>query len=161
MPKKKLRLDQLLVDRGLAQSRERAKALILAGKVVVGENAVTKAGQAVAVESPIRLKGSDCPYVSRGGLKLEGALDHFNLDPSGFACMDIGSSTGGFTDCLLKRGARIVYAFDVGKNQNMLEWKKFGYHTVHGYCRLSLSGRFRYNPFDHFDSIQYWWMGII
>ena len=121
---RKMRLDQLLVERGLALSRERAKALVLAAKVVVGDHTVTKAGQSVAEDVPIRLKGEDCPYVSRGGLKLAGALDHFDLTVQDFTCLDAGASTGGFTDCLLQRGARKVYAFDVGTNQ--LAWSLRG-----------------------------------
>lgn len=117
---KKQRLDQLLVERGLAKSRERAKALILAGAVVVGENRVTKAGEKVKEDAAIRLKGNDCPYVSRGGLKLAGALEDFKLDPAEFLCLDIGASTGGFSDCLLQRGAKKIYTIDVGTNQ--LAW---------------------------------------
>jgi len=117
----KKRLDQLLVEKGLARSREKAKALIMAGLVVVGDHAVSKAGQPVAVDSDIRLKGDNCPYVSRGGLKLEGALDCFNVDAKGYVCLDIGASTGGFTDCLLKRGAVKSYTLDVGTNQ--LAWE--------------------------------------
>ncbi len=116
----KKRLDVLLVEQGLAPSRERAKALILAGLVVVGEHAETKAGTPVPEDAQIRLKGDNCPFVSRGGLKLAGALDHYHIDPSGWCCLDIGASTGGFTDCLLQRGARRVYTIDVGTNQ--LAW---------------------------------------
>jgi 23S rRNA (cytidine1920-2'-O)/16S rRNA (cytidine1409-2'-O)-methyltransferase len=115
------RLDKLLVDRGLAPSRERAQALILAGKVLVGGRQVTKAGRMVAAESVISLTGDDMPYVSRGGLKLEHALDAFGLSVDDLVAMDVGASTGGFTDCLLQRGARRVYAVDVGYGQ--LAWK--------------------------------------
>ncbi|MDX9708742.1 MAG: TlyA family RNA methyltransferase [Trichloromonas sp.] len=117
---KKVRLDKLLVDRALVPSRERARALILAGKVVVGEHAVDKAGAQVAEDAPVRLKGEDIPYVSRGGLKLEKGLAHFAVDPSGRVAIDVGASTGGFTDCLLQRGAAKVFAVDVGYGQ--LAW---------------------------------------
>lgn len=118
---KKIRLDQLLFERGLVKSREKAKALIMAGLVVVGDHAVTKAGQAVSQDCEIRIKGDNCPYVSRGGLKLEGALDAFKVDVKDYVCLDIGASTGGFTDCLLKRGAKKSYTIDVGTNQ--LAWE--------------------------------------
>ncbi|ABA88308.1 rRNA methyltransferase, YqxC-related, putative [Syntrophotalea carbinolica DSM 2380] len=116
----KERLDKLLVVRGLAQSRERARALILAGQVVVGHHTVDKAGAQVATDVSLRLKGEDIPYVSRGGLKLEKALDAFSVDVTGKVAMDVGASTGGFTDCLLQRGAARVYAVDVGYGQ--LAW---------------------------------------
>ena len=118
---KKERLDKLLVGRGLVQSRERARALILAGKVVVDDHAIDKAGAQVAVDAEVRLKGEDIPFVSRGGLKLAAALDAFALDVTGLVAIDVGASTGGFTDCLLQRGARRVYAVDVGYGQ--LAWK--------------------------------------
>ena len=117
----KERLDKLLVDRGLAASRERARALILAGQVVVGEHAVDKVGVKVAADVPLRLKGEDLPFVSRGGLKLEHALNAFALDVTGRTAIDVGASTGGFTDCLLQRGAAKVFAVDVGYGQ--LAWK--------------------------------------
>ena len=120
MPKR-VRLDKLVVERGLAPSRQRAQALILAGKVLVDDAPVTKAGSQVRPDAELRLKGRDIPYVSRGGLKLEHALDHFSLDPGGWTCADLGASTGGFTDCLLQRGATRVYAIDVGYGQ--LAWK--------------------------------------
>ncbi len=107
----------MLVERGLAESRTKAQALILAGQVVVGEARVDKPGTRVARDAEIRLKGEVLKYVSRGGLKLEAALDHFKLDPKGLVCADIGASTGGFTDCLLQRGAARVHAIDVGKAQ--------------------------------------------
>jgi 23S rRNA (cytidine1920-2'-O)/16S rRNA (cytidine1409-2'-O)-methyltransferase len=116
MPSKQ-RLDVLLVDRGLAQSRERARALILAGRVLVSEQKIDKAGAAVPAEAPIRLLGGDLPYVSRGGLKLAGALDHWQIEIAGRACLDVGASTGGFTDCLLQRGAVHVTAVDTGFGQ--------------------------------------------
>nr|WP_320131257.1 TlyA family RNA methyltransferase [uncultured Holophaga sp.] len=117
----KLRLDQLLVQRGLCETRAKAQARILAGEVLVEDRPVTKAGTAIPEEAPIRLRGENLPYVSRGGLKLAGALDGFGIDPAGLICFDAGSSTGGFTDCLLQRGALRVYAVDVGTNQ--LHWK--------------------------------------
>jgi 23S rRNA (cytidine1920-2'-O)/16S rRNA (cytidine1409-2'-O)-methyltransferase len=118
---KKDRLDKVLVERGLVQSRERARALILAGKVVVDDHAVDKAGTPVAPDAEIRLKGEDIPYVSRGGLKLEKGLDEFGIGVTGRIVIDVGASTGGFTDCLLQRGAARVYAVDVGYGQ--LAWK--------------------------------------
>lgn len=113
----KSRLDKLLVDRGLAASRERAQALILAGKVLVNDQKIDKAGAQVDPDSAIRLLGDDLKYVSRGGLKLERALDHWNINVSGQVCLDIGASTGGFTDCLLQRGASRVIAIDTGYGQ--------------------------------------------
>jgi 23S rRNA (cytidine1920-2'-O)/16S rRNA (cytidine1409-2'-O)-methyltransferase len=112
----KTRLDKLLVDRGLS-SRERAQALILAGKVPVNGQKVEKAGAAVESDSEIRLLGEDLKYVSRGGLKLERALDHWNVDVVGKICLDVGASTGGFTDCLLQHGAARVVAVDTGYGQ--------------------------------------------
>jgi 23S rRNA (cytidine1920-2'-O)/16S rRNA (cytidine1409-2'-O)-methyltransferase len=113
----KLRLDKLLVDRGLAASRERAQALILAGKVLVDDQKLEKAGAQVAEDSAIRLLGEDLKYVSRGGVKLEHALDHWKIDVKGKTCLDVGASTGGFTDCLLQRGAMRVIAVDTGYGQ--------------------------------------------
>ena len=120
MSLKKERIDKLLVDRGLVASRERARALILAGAILVDEQVVDKAGAQVAREAAIRLKGEDIPYVSRGGLKLAKGLDAFDLDVRDRVALDVGASTGGFTDCLLQRGARKVYAVDVGYGQ--LAW---------------------------------------
>jgi len=117
---KKERIDKLLVDRGLVSSRERARALILAGAVLVDEQVVDKAGAQIAREAEIRLKGEDIPFVSRGGLKLAKGLDAFALDVRERTAIDVGASTGGFTDCLLQRGARKVYAVDVGYGQ--LAW---------------------------------------
>lgn len=116
----RLRLDQLLVERGLVDSREKARALILAGQVLVDGQKIDKAGHAVAADARVELLESS-RYVGRGGLKLEAALDHFGIQPAGKVCLDIGSSTGGFTDCLLQRGAARVYAIDVGTAQ--LDWK--------------------------------------
>lgn len=113
----KLRLDKLLVDQGLAASRERAQALILAGRVLVNEQRQDKPGTPVNPEAAIRLLGEDLRYVSRGGLKLEGALTSWGIDVQGLACLDIGASTGGFTDCLLQAGAASVLAVDTGYGQ--------------------------------------------
>ncbi|WP_224746758.1 TlyA family RNA methyltransferase [Pelovirga terrestris] len=117
----KKRLDVMLVERGLAASRERARALILAGQVVVDDHRVDKAGQQIDSQADIRLKTGDIPYVSRGGLKLAGALAAFDLQVGGRIALDVGASTGGFTDCLLQQGAVKVYAVDVGYNQ--LAWQ--------------------------------------
>jgi 23S rRNA (cytidine1920-2'-O)/16S rRNA (cytidine1409-2'-O)-methyltransferase len=113
----KLRLDKLLVDRGLAASRERAQALILAGKVLVGDQKLDKAGAQVAADAVIRLLGEDLKYVSRGGLKLERALEFWKIPVDGRVCLDVGASTGGFTDCLLQHGAARVIAVDTGYGQ--------------------------------------------
>ncbi len=113
----KIRLDKLLVDQGHAASRERAQALILAGRVLVGEQRIDKPGTAVAEEAAIRLLGTDLKYVSRGGLKLEHALTHWSIDITGLSCVDIGASTGGFTDCMLQSGAAMVLAIDTGYGQ--------------------------------------------
>ena len=113
----KVRADQLLVARGLAPTRARAQALVLAGKVYVGEQRIEKAGALVAEDAAIMLRAEDHPYVSRGGVKLAGALDAFGVDPRGKRCIDLGASTGGFTDCLLQRGAASVAAVDVGYGQ--------------------------------------------
>ncbi|OPY05107.1 MAG: 16S/23S rRNA (cytidine-2'-O)-methyltransferase TlyA [Syntrophaceae bacterium PtaB.Bin038] len=118
-PKK--RLDVLLVDRGLVASRERARALILAGAVLVNEQPVVKAGALVSGDADVRVRGGDHPYVSRGGVKLKGALDAFGIRVEGLTALDVGASTGGFTDCLLQEGARKVYAVDVGYGQ--IAWK--------------------------------------
>jgi len=116
MPTKQ-RLDVLLVDRGMVPSRERARALILAGRVLVNEQKIDKPGVSVPAEAPIRLLGGDLPYVSRGGLKLAGALHHWQIEVAGRACLDVGASTGGFTDCLLQHGAVHVTAVDTGFGQ--------------------------------------------
>ena len=117
----KMRADQMLVDRGLAESRARAQAMILAGLVYSGDRKVEKAGQLLPSDAPLVLKGRDHPWVSRGGIKLAHAIDHFGWDVSGAVAMDVGSSTGGFTDVLLTTGAARVYAIDSGTNQ--LAWK--------------------------------------
>jgi 23S rRNA (cytidine1920-2'-O)/16S rRNA (cytidine1409-2'-O)-methyltransferase len=118
---RKTRVDQLLVERGLAESRARAQALILAGLVFVGERKVAKAGETVPGDALIDVRGRDHPWVSRGGIKLAHALDHFKIDVTGMTAIDVGSSTGGFTDVLLTRGAAHVFAVDSGTNQ--LAWK--------------------------------------
>ena len=115
------RLDLLLVARGLAESRERAQSLILAGRVFSGERRLDKPGTRLATDLPMEVRGGEMPWVSRGGLKLVGALDHFAIDPTGLVALDVGASTGGFTDVLLARGAARVYAVDVGHGQ--LAWK--------------------------------------
>ena len=117
----KKRADLLLVERGLVESRSRAAAVILAGKVFSGERRIEKAGDLLAEDAPLGLRGQDHPWASRGGLKLAHALDHFGIDPTGRICLDVGASTGGFTDVLLARGAAKVYAVDVGRGQ--LAWK--------------------------------------
>ena len=117
----KIRLDQYLVQHGLTQSRERAKALIMSGIVFVNEQKVDKAGEMIKEDAKVEVRGHDIGYVSRGGLKLEKAMKCFPLTPNGKVCMDIGASTGGFTDCMLQNGARKVYAIDVGYGQ--LAWK--------------------------------------
>jgi 23S rRNA (cytidine1920-2'-O)/16S rRNA (cytidine1409-2'-O)-methyltransferase len=113
----KIRLDKLLFERGMAQSRERAQALIIAGKVLVEGQKVEKSGTAVDPQSDIILLGADLKYVSRGGLKLEKALEHWRIDVIGKTCLDVGASTGGFTDCLLQSGAERVIAIDTGHGQ--------------------------------------------
>src|SRR6185436_8790970 len=117
------RIDKLLVDRGLASSRTKAQALVMAGVVLVDEQLVGKPSQTFSSNVIIRLKGDDAAtkYVGRGGLKLEAALREFHIDVNGLICLDIGASTGGFTDCLLQHGAREVVAIDVGHNQ--IDWK--------------------------------------
>src|SRR6202049_1458303 len=113
----KVRLDKLLLERGLTTSRERAQALILAGKVLVYEQKIEKSGASVDESAAIRLLGEDLKYVSRGGLKLEVAIDHWRIEVAGKVCLDVGASTGGFTDCLLQRGAAKVIAVDTGQGQ--------------------------------------------
>jgi 23S rRNA (cytidine1920-2'-O)/16S rRNA (cytidine1409-2'-O)-methyltransferase len=117
----KIRIDQLLVERGLADSRTRAQALIMAGHVLLGDKRADKAGQQVAEDAEISVKGQDHPWVSRGGVKLAHALQVFGIDVTGMVAIDVGSSTGGFTDVLLSNGAAKVYAVDSGTNQ--LAWK--------------------------------------
>ncbi len=121
---KRERIDKLLVDRGLVESRTKAQALVMAGAVLVNEQRVNKPSEQFTSEVEIRIKSADDPaskYVGRGGLKLEAALDEFEISVEEFVCLDVGASTGGFTDCLLQRGAKTVYAIDVGHNQ--LDWR--------------------------------------
>lgn len=118
---KMIRLDLMIVEKGLVQSRQRGQALIMAGKVLVNNRPVDKCGALVSEDDKIVLKENDIPYVSRGGLKLENALKSFEIDVNGLVCLDVGASTGGFTDCLLQHGARRVFAVDVGYGQ--LAWK--------------------------------------
>jgi 23S rRNA (cytidine1920-2'-O)/16S rRNA (cytidine1409-2'-O)-methyltransferase len=118
---KRSRIDQLLVERGLAETRQRAQAMILAGEVFVRGQRIAKPGTMVAPDAPLEIVGATLRYASRGGLKLEGALEDFRIDPAGKICLDVGSSTGGFTDCLVQHGANRVYAVDV--NTNQLAWK--------------------------------------
>ncbi len=119
--KNKARLDRLLVDRGLAEDLSRAQALVMAGAVFTGERRLDKAGVMIAADSPLEVRGRAHPWVSRGGVKLAHGLDHFGLDPRDAVALDVGASTGGFTDVLLARGAARVYAVDVGRAQ--LAWK--------------------------------------
>jgi len=117
---KRERVDLQLVERGLVSSRQKAQALILAGKVYSGETRIDKSGQKLPSDAPLNVR-EGLPYVGRGGLKLEAGLDHFGVDPGGLKCLDVGASTGGFTDCLLQRGAAVVWCVDVGYGQ--LDWK--------------------------------------
>ena len=121
MAKPKVRIDQLLVERGLAESRTRAQALVMAGHVMLGDKKADKPGLQVAEDAEISVKGQDHPWVSRGGIKLAHAFEHFGIDVTGSVAIDVGSSTGGFTDVLLNKGAAKVYAVDSGTNQ--LAWK--------------------------------------
>ena len=121
MSKERMRLDQALVERGLVETRAKAQALVLAGKVFSGEKRLDKPGTQITADMAIEVRGQPHPYVSRGGLKLERALDAFAIDPAGKVALDVGASTGGFTDVLLQRGAAKVYAVDVGHGQ--LAWK--------------------------------------
>ncbi|MBN9508482.1 MAG: TlyA family RNA methyltransferase [Alphaproteobacteria bacterium] len=132
---RRLRADQALVDRGLAESRTRAQALILAGKVFSRERRVEKPGEPLAPDAALEVRGQDHPWVSRGGLKLAHALAHFALSPAGRVCLDIGASTGGFTDVLLAGGAARVHAVDVGHGQ--LAWKLRTDPRVHVHERLN------------------------
>ena len=118
---RKERFDKLLVEKGMVQSRERARALIMEGRVTVDGQTIEKPGLQVKVDAHLQIRGEDLPFVSRGGLKLEGALKAFEVDPKGKVVIDVGASTGGFTDCVLQKGAKKVYAIDVGYGQ--LAWK--------------------------------------
>ncbi len=124
----KRRLDRLLVERGLAESRTRAQALVMSGRVYGGTRRLDKPGMSVAADAPLAVRGPDHPWASRGGVKLAHGLDHFRIDPQGLVCLDVGASTGGFTDVLLSRGAARVYAVDVGRGQ--LAWKLRGDERV-------------------------------
>ena len=119
--KSKTRLDRLLVERGLAENRTRAQALVMAGRVYGGDKRLDKPGMSVAADAPLAVRGPDHPWASRGGVKLAHGLDHFHIDPAGLVCLDVGASTGGFTDVLLGLGAARVYAVDVGHGQ--LAWR--------------------------------------
>jgi 23S rRNA (cytidine1920-2'-O)/16S rRNA (cytidine1409-2'-O)-methyltransferase len=121
MPAKRARIDKLLVDRGLVGSRERARRLLMSGDVWVADQRIDKPGTLVGLDAPVEIRGADIPFVSRGGLKLDGALTHWGVEVRGLVAVDIGASTGGFTDCLLQRGARQVFAIDVGYGQ--FAWK--------------------------------------
>lgn len=118
---KKIRLDDLLVERSLAQDRRHAQALVMAGKVLIGDSPAGRPGEQVPADSPVRLRHEEGPYISRGGIKLQGALEAFHLSVADLVALDVGASTGGFTDCLLKAGARKVYALDVAYGQ--LAWR--------------------------------------
>jgi 23S rRNA (cytidine1920-2'-O)/16S rRNA (cytidine1409-2'-O)-methyltransferase len=128
MKSPRTRLDLALVERGLAESQQKAQAMILAGEVRVNNVAVQKAGTPVASNAQLEIKSRQLKYASRGGLKLEGALEDFQIDPAGLLCLDVGSSTGGFTDCLLQKGAARVYSVDV--NSAQLAWKLQQDHRV-------------------------------
>jgi 23S rRNA (cytidine1920-2'-O)/16S rRNA (cytidine1409-2'-O)-methyltransferase len=131
----KKRVDLVLVAQGLAPSRERAQSLILAGKVLNGDTPVEKSGQPVEEDAPLRLRGEDHPYVSRGGIKLAHALEKFQIDPAGRVGLDVGASTGGFTQVLLLNGAIKVHAIDVGHNQ--LDWKMRNDPRVHAVEKIN------------------------
>lgn len=145
-----MRADQLLVERALAESRSRAQALIMAGLVLSGEAKITKAGQLLPSDAPLEVRGRDHPWVSRGGLKLDHALSHFGLDPSGAVAMDIGSSTGGFTDVLLHHGAQFVYAVDSGTNQLAYKLRQ------HEQVRVLEQTSARILTTDHIDKLCNW-----
>jgi 23S rRNA (cytidine1920-2'-O)/16S rRNA (cytidine1409-2'-O)-methyltransferase len=142
MPDTKKRLDQMIVEKGLAQSRRRAKTLIMAGKVLVNNYPLDKPGTLISSDKNILVKGGRNRYVSRGGLKLEKALKVFKIDVSGFDCLDVGASTGGFTDCLLQHGAARIFAVDVGYGQ--LAWKLRQDPRVHVIERTNI----RYMPIE-------------
>ncbi|MGB6876952.1 MAG: TlyA family RNA methyltransferase [Candidatus Acidiferrales bacterium] len=137
MKKEKFRIDVLLVERGLAPTRQRAQAIIMAGQVRLNQRAVQKPSEAASADAKIEVIGPDSKYASRAGMKLEGALADFAIDVSGCACLDVGSSNGGFTDCLLQRGARRVYAVDV--NTKQLDWKLQRDERV---CAIKKNARF-------------------
>ena len=136
MPAKRARIDKLLVERGLVGSRERARRLVMSGDVWAAEQRVDKPGTLVPIEAPLEVRGSDLPFVSRGGLKLDAALSHWQIDVHEAVAIDIGASTGGFTDCLLQRGARQVFAIDVGYGQ--IAWKLRQDHRVRLFERVNI-----------------------
>jgi len=143
----KLRLDKLLTERGLAPSRERAQALILAGRVLVNEQKILKSGAAVPAEASIRILGDDLRYVSRGGIKLEHALRHWKIDLAGKTCLDVGASTGGFSDCMLQHGAAFVVAIDTGYGQIDARFR------AHPQVRLLEKTNARYLQADHLPEV--------
>ena len=120
-PAKRERADKILVERGLAESRTRAQAMIMAGSVFIGEQRIDKPGDMIPLDANVVARGQEHPWVSRGGMKLDHGLHHFSIDPTNCICIDVGASTGGFTDVLLQNGAAKVYAVDVGRGQ--LDWK--------------------------------------
>jgi 23S rRNA (cytidine1920-2'-O)/16S rRNA (cytidine1409-2'-O)-methyltransferase len=140
MSAQRTRIDKVLVDRGLAGSRDRARRLVMSGDVWIGDQRIDKPGVLVALDAPVEVRGADIPFVSRGGLKLQAALDHWHIDVAGLAAVDMGASTGGFTDCLLQRGARRVYAIDVGYGQ--FAW------TLRNDARVTLIERTNVRSFD-------------
>lgn len=155
----KVRIDKLLVERGLVPSRERAQAMVLSGRVLVNEQKVEKAGASVDPEAPIRLLGDDLKYVGRGGLKLEAALRDWNIDLTGRTCMDVGASTGGFTDCMLQHGAAEVIAVDTGYGQiharlrsdprvKLLEKTNARYLTQHDIARAGANAAISFITID-------------
>ena len=137
---KKIRADQILVQQGLAPTRTRAQSLVMSGVVYHGTKKIEKASQLLPADSQLGLKGKDHPYVGRGGVKLKAALDHFKIDVSGKVCLDVGASTGGFTDCLLKEGAKKVTAVDVGYGQ--LDW------SLRNNPRVTVIERTNFRNFD-------------
>lgn len=146
---KRERIDKLLVDRGMVESRTKAQAMIMAGVVLVDEQRIAKPSDLVPAEAEIRLKGAEDPtsrYVGRGGLKLQAALQHFNINARDLVCLDVGASTGGFTDCLLQHGARSVVAIDVGHNQ--IDWRLRNDKRVEVRERINA----RYLKSDDFDT---------
>ena len=140
MPAKRTRIDKLLVERGLVGSRERARRLVMSGDVWLAQQRVDKPGALVPIDAAVEVRGSDLPFVSRGGLKLDAALSHWRIDVQGRVVVDVGASTGGFTDCLLQRGARQVFAIDVGYGQ--LAW------TLRQDPRVRLFERVNIRDFD-------------
>mgnify|MGYP000826315485 FL=1 len=152
----KERLDVLLVKRGLAPSREKAKTMIMEGNVFVNNNREDKAGSTFAEDAPIEIHGNTLKYVSRGGLKLEKAMTHFSISLDGMVCMDIGASTGGFTDCMLQNGAKKVYSVDVGYGQFAWKLRQDLRHQVNLYRLSDLhAGNCCIKSFDHHPCTAY------